>query len=184
MRGLAFDVHGERSSIDVEIQTRSPRLHLVLNEVLANPTGAEATGEWIEIVNDGSRPAHLDGCVLDDAVEPVPLPAHELAPTEMVLLVAEGYSPDPELDLVPSLDASIVRVPRLGGNGLANTGELLRLRDGDGNVLSRFPALAAPAPGQSVARRTPDAPDGESASFGDHAPPGASPCAPNAVEGD
>jgi hypothetical protein len=100
----------------------------------------------------------------------------------MVLLVAEGYAPDPELDLVPSPGVSIVRVARLGKNGLANAGELLRLYDGDGSVVSRFPARAANAPGQSVARRTPDAPDGESGSFGDHAPPGASPGAPNVVE--
>jgi hypothetical protein len=182
VKGLVLDVRGERSSLDVEIQTAPARPHLVLNEVLANPLGVETSGEWIELVNDGSDAARLDGFVLDDAIELVPLPAHELDPAQMVLLVAESYAPDPELDLVPPDDLVILRVPRLGKNGLTNTGELLRLRDGDGNVVSRFPALRAPAPGRSVARRTPDAPDGTSRSFGDHAAPGASPGGPNVVE--
>ncbi len=180
--GLAFDALGERVAIDVEIEMAPLRPHLVLNEVLANPVGAEAAGEWIEIANDGSRPADLDGFVLDDAIEPVVLPAHVLEPREMLLVVAESYSPDPELDLVPPGGVPIVSVPRLGRSGLANAGELLRLREPNGNVVSRFPAREARDPGQSVARRTPDAPDGDSASFGNHAPPGASPGEPNAVE--
>lgn len=182
MAGVAFDARGERMAIDVEIEMAPLRSHLVLNEVLANPAGAEPASEWVEIANDGSSSARLDGFVLDDAIEPVALPAYELEPDAMLLLVGEGYAPDPELDLVPPEGVALVRIERLGRNGLANAGELLRLRDANGNVVSRFPARQAPAPGQSVARRTPDAPDGESASFGDHAPPGASPGEANALE--
>jgi hypothetical protein len=180
--GLAFDALGERLAIDVAVEMAPRRPHLVLNEVLANPVGAEAEGEWIEIANDGSHPASLGGFVLDDAIEPVALPAEELEPGRMLLLVSKGYAPDPELDLVPPEGVAVVRVARLGRNGLANAGELLRLRDPDGNVVSRFPARQAPAPGQSVGRKTPDAPDAESASFGNHAPPGASPGEPNSLE--
>ena len=165
LTGLAFDAFGERFSIDVEIATASPRPHVVLNEVLANPVGAETTGEWIELVNDGTETVDLAGFVLDDAIEPMELPRHEVAPGEMVLLVADSYSPDPELELTPPPDVALVRLPRLGRSGLANAGELLRLRDPAGTVVSRFPALAAPGPGQSVGRRTPDAPD-DASSFG------------------
>jgi hypothetical protein len=179
--GLVFDAFGERVRIDVAIAMGPPRAHVVLNEVLANPAGAEATGEWVELVNDGAAPIDLAGFVLDDAIEPMELPPHEVAPGEMVLLVAERYSPDPELDLTPPPDVALVRLPRLGRNGLANAGELLRLRDAAGTVVSRFPALEAPGPGQSVGRRAPDAPD-EASSFGVHAPPGASPGRSNVVE--
>ena len=87
-------------------------------------------------------------------------------------------------------------LPRLAGHplhrpvlarahwGLANAGELLRLRDPNGDVVSRFPALATPAAGTSVARRTPDAPDTDASAFGAHASPGASPGRPNALDGD
>ncbi|HVR20459.1 MAG TPA: lamin tail domain-containing protein [Polyangiaceae bacterium] len=179
--GLVFDAFGARVPIDVEVATGSPRPHVVLNEMLANPAGAETTSEWIELVNDGATPVDLAGFVLDDAIEPMQLPSHELAVGEMVLLVAEGYSPDPELDLTPPPDVALVRLPRLGRNGLANAGELLRLRDPAGTVVSRFPALEAPGPGRSVGRRAPDAPD-EASSFGAHAPPGASPGRPNTLE--
>jgi hypothetical protein len=63
----------------------------------------------------------------------------------------------------------------LGAGGLANGGELLRLVDHGGRVLSRFPAIPAPGPGQSVARVAPDAPDDEPGSFAAHAEQGASP---------
>jgi hypothetical protein len=179
--GLAFDALGARVTIDVELTTASPRPHLVLNEVLADPVGPEALGEWLELVNDGSRPIDLAGFVLDDAIDPMELPPHELAPGSMVLLVDEAYEPDPELDLVPSSDVALIRLPSLGRNGLANGGELLRLRDHDGMVVSRFPARTAPGPGRSVARRAPDSPDAESGSFGEHASPGASPGSDNVV---
>lgn len=181
--GLAFDVLGERVVFDATIVTAPPRPHVVLNEVLANPAGAEAASEWLELANDGSEPVELAGFVLDDAVEPVALPPHTLMPGELALLVAESYAPDPELDLLPPPEMALLRVPRLGRSGLANSGELLRLRDPNGVVVSRFPAIAAPGPGRSVARRSPDAPD-EASSFGAHAPPGASPGLPNEIDGD
>lgn len=179
--GLAFDAVGARIAIDVELTTAAARPHLVLNEVLADPVGPEARGEWIELVNDGSSPVDLGEFVLDDAVEAVALPAYELAPGDMGLLVSETYDPDPELDLVPPPDAAILRLPGLGRNGLTNTGELLRLRDRDGRVISRFPARPAPRPGRSVARRAPDSPDAEFDSFAEHSAPGASPGRENVV---
>jgi hypothetical protein len=72
-------------------------------------------------------------------------------------------------------------LPALGTAGLSNSGELLRLVDAGGSVVSRWPSLAAPAPGQSLARRAPDALDAEASSFAPHAPPGASPGAPNSL---
>jgi hypothetical protein len=179
--GLAFDVRGESHRFDVDVVTADVRAHVVLNEVFADPRGAEAAGEWIELFNDGTAPVELLDFTLDDGVESTALPAFTLATGAYALLVSEAYDPDPELDTVAPSDTPILRVSRLGRSGLANAGELLRLRDPSGAVVSRFPALAAKAPGVSAARRSPDAPD-EAASFGPHGAPGASPGRPNVVE--
>jgi hypothetical protein len=180
--GVGFDALGASIRFERELRTESARSHVVLNEVLADAAGAEATSEWIELVNDGADAEDLDGFLLDDSVEPVSLPAVVLSPGELALVVAEGFAPDPELDLLPAPGTKLVVVSRLGRSGLANAGELLRLRDRNGNVISRFPARSAPGPGKSLARRRPDAPDAEAFSFAPHAFPGASPGAENVVD--
>jgi hypothetical protein len=182
--GVGFDALGASVRFDRELRTQSARPHVVLNEVMADAAGAEATSEWIELANDGAEAENLDGFVLDDAVEQVPLPAVVLSPGELALVVADGFAPDPELDLLPKPGTKLVVLPRLGRSGLANAGELLRLRDRNGNVISRFPARPAPGPGKSLARRRPEALDAEAFSFAPHASPGASPGAENVVEGD
>ena len=181
LEGLVFDTLGDADTIDLDVETTSARPHVVLNEVFANPVGSEPAGEWIELVNDGTQPVELGGFVLDDAIEPVTLPACRLDPGDFALIVADAYAPDPELELVPEPDVALLRVPRLGRSGLANAGELLRLREPNGDVVSRFPALTTPTAGTSVARRTPDSPDTDTSAFGAHAPPGASPGRPNAL---
>jgi hypothetical protein len=155
--------------------------HVVINEVLANPVGPERTSEWVELVNDGRDAVALAGFELRDATGVARLPDAVLAPGELVLVVAEGFAPDPELDIVPPDGVQRLVVPALGGGGLANGGESLRLVDRAGRVVSRFPSVAAKEPGRSVARVTPQAPDGELAAFGAHADPGASPGSPNAL---
>jgi hypothetical protein len=152
-----------------------------LNEVLANPAGPESSSEWIELYNDGSEPVELEGFELRDTGGVVALPPGRLAKAEHLLLVRRGFAPDLELDVSPERGTRTLELEALGESGLANGGELLRLSDPSGRVLSRFPALKASVAGVSLARRTPDAPDGEASSFGPHAAPGASPGAPNAL---
>ena len=175
----AFDRNGARTLLDEDVTGAAPRAHLVINEVLANPRGPETLSEWIEVVNDGREAVDLDGVELRDAGGAVALPAARLAAGEFVLLVAAGFALDPELDVPLASGARVLTLPKLGQSGLANGGELLRLCDASGFVLSRFPALAASEPGVSMARRTPDAPDDDASAFGAHAAPGASPGAPN-----
>jgi len=179
LRGAAFDRAGVRTSIDASLTGAARHAHVVINEVLANPRGPESVSEWLEVVNDGASAADLTGFELRDGGGAVSLPAARLEPGELVLLVAAGFALDPELDVPPAPGTRVLPLATLGQAGLSNSGELLRLSDADGRVLSRFPALAASAPGISLARRTPDAPDAEAASFGAHAAPGASPGAPN-----
>jgi hypothetical protein len=174
----AFDRNGARTLVHDDVTGAARRAHLVINEVLANPRGPESLSEWIEVVNDGREAVDLDGLELRDAGGAVPLPTARLAAGEFALLAADGFAPDPELDVSLAPGTRVLTLPKLGQAGLANGGELLRLCDASGSVLSRFPALAASEAGVSMARRTPEAPD-DDAAFGAHAAPGASPGAPN-----
>jgi hypothetical protein len=181
LAGSAFAVSGERFAVDLAIHAAPGRAHLVINEVLANPAGDEGRSEWVELVNDGTQAVELDGYALVDTGGSFPLPPARLAPGELALLVGPDFDPDPELDVAVPREVRVLALPALGKAGLSNGGELLRLFAPDGSVVSRWPALAAPGPGQSLARRAPDAADTEAASFAPHAPPGASPGAPNAL---
>ena len=145
--------------------TLPPMAHLVLNEVLANPNGPEPAQEWVELYNDGRAPAALAGCVLVDEGGYSVLPAATLAPGAFALLVNDDYDPASEFDPPPAPGTLLVRVPKLGSNGLSNSGERLELRDVTGAVTSSFPAAPGPEPGRSVMRIAPDAPDGLASSF-------------------
>ncbi len=177
----AFDLSGACTHVNLALVAAAETPHVVINEVLADPRGPETSGEWIELVNDGVSPVELGGFELRDTGAAVVLPAQRLEPGAFVLLADASFMPDPELD-VPVVDTTpILRLTSLGQSGLSNAGELLRLTDAEGRVLSRFPSRKSPGPGQSLARVRPDAPDDEPASFAPHAEPGASPGAPNVV---
>lgn len=165
-----------------EFRTLVSAPHLVINEVLANAVGAEPAQEWVEIANDGRTAVDLKDWTIEDVGGVTALPAASLAPGAYALIVADAYDPASAGDVPPSADALLVRVARLGKNGLSNSGEALRLRDPAGQLLSTFPAIAAPRAGVSAARRTLSTPDDDSGGFGLHANPGASPGGPNTVE--
>lgn len=156
---LVADTAGERTSWTVTVRTRSPMAHLVINEVLANPVGAEPAQEWVELYNDGRAPAVLAGYELVDAGGHTPLPGGVLSPGRYALLVNQDYDEEDEFDPAPAAGTLIVRVPTLGKNGLSNQGEPLLLRDGDGRTVSRFPATPKPKSGVSVMRVAPMALD-------------------------
>jgi hypothetical protein len=180
-RASAFDRMGVGTSIERLLTGAERRPHVVISEVLANPAGPEDGGEWLELVNDGRDSVELEGFELRDTGGAVSLPDARLAPGEYLLLVPRGFAPDLELDVPPAKGTRTLELDALGRSGLANGGELLRLSDASGRVLSRFPALKASQAGMSLARRTPGSPDDEASSFGLHAAPGASPGAPNTL---
>jgi hypothetical protein len=180
-RATAFDRTGASTWLDLPLTGAARRPHVVLSELLSNPAGPENASEWIELYNDGSDPVELDGFELRDAGGAITLPPALLGTSEYLLLVRRGFAPDLELDVAPARGTRTLELDALGQSGLANGGELLRLSDASGRVLSRFPALKASEAGVSVARRASDAPDGEESSFGAHAAPGASPGAPNTL---
>src|SRR5690606_36652238 len=108
--------------------TGSPRPRVVVNEVYADANGPEPEMEWVELANAGTSAAQLAGYVLEDVGGQTELPYAELAPGAYALVVNESYQEDTDFDLAFDPCALVIRVPRLGKNGLSNAGELVRLR--------------------------------------------------------
>ena len=179
--GAAFDRFGQRYEFDVEFETQAARSRWVLNEVLANPVGAEPMNEWIELINASAAAAELLGARLEDGGGSVELPALRAEAGEVLLLVREDFEPNTGVDVPPGAATQLIRLPTLGKNGLTNSGEALLLRAADGATLSRFPAVSSPHAGVSIARRDPADADDVASAFGEHAEPGASPGAPNVL---
>jgi hypothetical protein len=180
LEGSVLSSSGRRDDFKLSMQLGPAQRHVVLNEVLANPLRDEASGEWVEILNDSARPVLLGGLWLEDTTGHAPLPMAELEPGELALLVAPGFhGTAPDVPIPPR--TRLLELPSLGERGLANSGEALLLV-GEEGVVSRFPALNAEHPGVSWARRTPDAPDDLASSFAEQARPGASPGEPNTFD--
>jgi len=160
-----LDIGGRIEQRNVSIFTKPPMPHVVLNEVLANPLGPEPEQEWIELYNDGSVTAQLGGYVLADVGGATTLPIGELPAGGYALIVDEGFDALLDYDPAPAPATLILRVPEVGQNGLSNEGEPLTLRDGNGVLVSRFPAMPKPKAGMSVMRIHPKAIDEVEGSF-------------------
>jgi hypothetical protein len=181
LRGTATDLGGNETAFSAILMTRPAQAHLVLNEVLANPNGADRTAEWVELVNDGATDVDTAGWSLEDANGGSPLPRAKVPAGAYALIVPEGYDAASAADVAPVAGTLILRVHQLVSGGLSNQGEELRLRDATGAVVSQFPALVASRSGVSMARRAPTSADDDSTAFGPSAPPGASPGAANVL---
>ncbi len=164
------------SADEFSLQTGSPAPRWVLNEVLADPQGAEPQGEWIEVVNAGTAVGSLAEIQLWDSSGGVSLPDVSLEPNEYGLFVRSDF--DFAEDQIPAAGALPIVVPSLGQNGLKNSGERVELREAEGRVLSSFPAQAGKA-GQSIARISLWSSDDDPTQFVLHPAPGSSPGAPN-----
>ncbi len=162
---VVIDDRGESQRATITFATLASMPHLILNEILANPLGAEPRQEWVEILNDGAMPAELGGYVLIDVGGATLLPPGALLPGAFALIVNQSFVDEDGLDPAPEPGALVVRVPKLGHNGLSNDGEPLSLVDPSGAVISRSPVGPKTKAGISLARLTPAAPDAEEGSF-------------------
>jgi hypothetical protein len=171
------DLAGRWQQGTLSLATLPAQPNVVINEVMANPRGPEPQQEWIELHNAGRAPINLEGFGLEDGGVLTLLPPVELGAGGYLVLTNEAYAPDPATD-VPVEPEVMLRLPRLGRNGLANGGEPYTLRDPQGRAVSAFPALAANRPGSSLARVSPSGGDGPR-NFAFHAEPFASPGRPN-----
>lgn len=175
LHGTVMDLSGRETPFSASADTASAMPHVVINEVLANPVGPEPAQEWVELTNDGEAPVDVGEWTLDDGHGTTALPAATLAPGAFALVVTNAFDATESRDVVPARGTPLLRVPSLGKSGLSNDGETLTLRSSDGTVRSVFPAIAAPTPGVSIARRSPSALDDDPDAFGPHGGAGASP---------
>ncbi|NUP05076.1 MAG: lamin tail domain-containing protein [Polyangiaceae bacterium] len=177
-----LSVDGRWTAVDLDFVTDAPKPRAVINEVYANAVGPEPIQEWVEIVNAGLAPLTLDGLVLEDVggVTTLPEGSGVLDPGELALIVGAEFDPSGTYDVPPDEGTMLVRVDKVGKNGLSNDGEPLRLIRPDGSLSSTFPAEPKPKAGRSVARATPAALDDEPTSFFLAEVP--TPGAPNAPE--
>ncbi|WP_169796572.1 lamin tail domain-containing protein [Chondromyces crocatus] len=162
---VVLDTAGRAERSHFRGTTLAPMAHVVITEVLANPIGAEPSQEWVELYNDGLVAADLGGYVLEDVGGRTVLPEASLPPGTFALVVNASFQEDDGLDPPPAPGTILLRVPKLGKNGLSNGGEPLRLSNASGRVVSRTPALAPPRAGMSLARTAARAPDGLADSF-------------------
>jgi hypothetical protein len=133
------------------VRTMPPRPRLVLSEVYANAIGPEPAQEWVELYNDGGVEASTAGYVLEDVGGEAELPEGTIPPGGFALVVGDDFDPNAAWDLSPAPGTLLLRVPRVGKSGLANSGEPLLLRDPQGAIVARFESRAAPKPGVSAA---------------------------------
>jgi hypothetical protein len=180
LRGTRLAADGVEEDIALDVTTGAPRRHLVLNEVLANPLGAEPDCEWIELVNDSARPASLAGLWLEDGAGRSWLPPTTLGAHEIALLVPAGFRAS-ALDAPIAPGTRLLELDSLGARGLSNSGEALLLVGPEG-IVARFPLLAASHAGRSWARRSLDTADDDAQAFAEHGAPGASPGASNTFD--
>jgi hypothetical protein len=145
-----------------------PLPRVFVTEVLANPAGSETTQEFVEIYNAGSEAVSLGGLIIADKTGRDTLPEAILTPGAFGLIVAEKYDPAAGGDVPPREGTAMLPVPgRIGSDGLANTGEPVRLLTAGGDVVSQYGGFvdvnATAWSGKSVKRTTIEACDGPTA---------------------
>lgn len=175
--GHALDARGTGHEWRFEGRTQVVRDHLVLNEVMANPVGPEPEQEWVELYNDGAGAVQLEGWSLEDSGGLTKLPECLLQPGQFALVVSPSFDPQSWVDRPPAAGARILRVEKLGTDGISNAGEPLRIVSKTGQTASSIPPIASPRAGESIARLAVDLPDSEAGSFAsgtDGGTPGAS----------
>jgi hypothetical protein len=110
---------------------------VAITEVLANPRGPEPQQEYVELRNLGDADVPLAGLRLEDSKGGDDLPAETLAAGGYALVVTSAYDPEEGSDPAPRAGTLLVRVDsRLGSDGLSNSGEAVRLVQGDAVVSS------------------------------------------------
>ena len=135
----------------------------MISEVLVDTrhSGEEAAYEWVEIVNRSDGEVSLNGWQLEDNNAADSLPAFTVPAGAFVVIAAtvDAFATGPRPSLLLTLSDGRI------GNGLANSGDRLVLRNPSGTVIDgvswgddqSISTLPAPDAGETLARTTPDA---------------------------
>lgn len=133
---------------------------VVINEVFYDPPtpGGDPGDEWVELYNTTDRPINLDGWMLADHIGKDVLPTLELPAGGFVVVAAS----DSFSTLHPSYAGLLITLNGSIGNGLANNGDSLWLRDDRGRTIdamaygndtvAMFPSVPATREGYSLER--------------------------------
>jgi len=126
------------ASSPLAFQTPPALPPIAITEVLANAAGPEPAQEYVELRNLGPDPVPLAGLRIEDAKGGDDLPPETLAPDGYALVVSSSYDPNQGQDPAPRAGTLLLRLAdsRIGADGLANGGELVRLMRGDSVVSS------------------------------------------------
>ncbi|MFQ5596191.1 MAG: lamin tail domain-containing protein [Anaerolineae bacterium] len=133
---------------------------VLINEILYDPParGGDPDDEWVELYNALTQPINLGDWVLADHIGEDVLPVVEL-PAGGFAIVAATISFS---RLYPDYDGPLITLGGPIGNGLANTGDSLWLRDDHGRIIdavaygddtvAMFPSVPAALEGYSLER--------------------------------
>ena len=139
----------EVAAQDEERSPAEPPPALEITEVFANAGegSRDAAFEWVEIHNAGTAPVDLAGWTIGDNGATDELPGVVVAPGARLTIGGSVEAADGGVDIVVE-DGRI-------GNGLANSGDVLVLRDPRGRMVDevdyRVPPIPAPEAGRSIA---------------------------------
>lgn len=133
---------------------------VLINEVFYDPPapGGDPDDEWVELYNGTEQAINLGGWVLADHIGEDVLPAVELPPGGFAVVAASHAFQM----LYPSYDGLLITLGGTIGNGLANSGDSLWLRDNQDRVIdamaygddsvAMFPQVPAAPEGYSLER--------------------------------
>jgi LPXTG-motif cell wall-anchored protein len=147
---------------------------VLINEVMYNPL--ESSAEWLELFNRSEATVALVGWTISDNFGTGLIPSLNLPPGGFALVTANQTA-------IPANFAGLAVVLADGriGNGLANSGDRLVLRDGTGKVIDALsygddtsilnPACPTVARGHSLERRPAGLDSDQASDFADNAQP-------------
>lgn len=153
---------------------------LLINEIMANPAGAEPEGEWIEILNPKNEPMPLTSVKIGDAVHPgdpegmLLFPDGDMIePGEVIIIAYQaadfestyGFKPDYEMSASDSAVKLLVPYHSWAGGKIrfSNSGDELVILDGWDDIVDTLaygnsdfilfqPSVSAAPEGYSLAR--------------------------------
>jgi hypothetical protein len=152
---------------------------VLFSEVQAHPASGGGAGEWLELYNRSGAVVVLAGWRVEDNHGSDPLPAISLPPGAFAVVAANQAT---FRALFPAFSGPLFIIDDgLIGNGLADDGDRLILRDGAGAVIDELsygsdasifdPAAPAVAAGHSLERWAPSVDTDTAADFADNSSP-------------
>ena len=104
--------------------------HVVISEVMYDPSGTEPDGEWIELFNPTGETVDLAGWILrDNSTSQDSLPALILGAGEYAVVATKLAAFQTSY---PGFAGNLVSLEQAIGNGLANGGDRVILKDASG----------------------------------------------------